>query len=170
MIFNFTFEGNIGNDPQLYFSQSGIAVCNLTVLRTARYRRDGKWIDGPTVALNISFWRDLAERAAELKKGDTVIVDVADDLHGETYNGRASLRATGRNLAVSMRWHGATSHRQPRPAPDRAVEIPSNGGYDTASGNGFDPATGEVADESPTPDRAPAKPARTRRAVAAVRS
>ena len=170
MIFNFTFEGNIGNEPTLRFSKNGTAVCNLAVLRTARYRRDGKWVDGPTVALNISFWRDLAERAAELKIGDTVIVEIADDIHGETYNGRTYLRATGRNLAVSMRWHGATSHRPPKPAPDAPVEIPANGGYDTASGNGFDPATGEVADEPPAPDRAPAKPARTRKAVAAVPS
>jgi single-strand DNA-binding protein len=172
MIFNFTFEGNIGNDPQLHFSQSGTAVCNLTVLRTARFFRDGKWVDGQTVAINVTFWRGLAERAAELKRGDTVIVEIADDLHGETYNGRVTLRATGRSLGVSMRWYGATSHRQPKPAPDGNVQMPATGGYDTAADNGYDPATGEVTDEAPAPVEAPAttKPTRTRRPVAAVRS
>ena len=170
MLFNFTFEGNIATEPELRFSQSGVAVCNLVVMRTARYRREGKWVDGQTVAINVSCWRDLAERAVDLNKGDTVIVEVGDDLHADAFNGRSYLRATARTLAVSMRWHGATSHRQPKPAPDGPVEIPANGGYDTASGNGFDPATGEVADDPSAPDRAPAKPARTRKAVAAVRS
>ena len=168
MIFNFTFEGNIASQPELRFSQNGVPVCNLVVMRTARFRRNGEWVDGQTVALNVSCWRDLGERAADLNKGDTVIVEVGDDLHGESFNGRAYLRATARTLAVSMRWHGATSHRQPRTDQEATVEVAPTGGYDTAAADGYDAETGEVTDETATAsvETAPAaatKTARTRK-------
>jgi single-strand DNA-binding protein len=150
MHFNFTIEGNLAATPELRYSKNGTPVCQLRLMRTARFLRDGKWADGATISLSVDCWRRLAERAAELNKGDTVVVEVSDDLHGEVYQGRAQLRATARSVALSMRWHGATSQRPPRP-DDATTVVPATGGYDTSAANGY---VGP-ADHDTDPDSAP---------------
>ncbi|MFG1926847.1 single-stranded DNA-binding protein [Cryptosporangium sp. NPDC048952] len=114
-LFNFTIEGNLTGEPKLTVLQSGIPVCRFTLVRNPRRRNaEGKWEDGDGLFLNLTAWRGLAERAAELRKGDTVVVGLRDDFHVETYNGRAYLHATVDTLAVSLRFNPATSRRTPR--------------------------------------------------------
>jgi single-strand DNA-binding protein len=147
MLFNFTIEGNLAADPQIRYTPKGNAVCELRLIRNSRYRRDGTWVDGRILGLTLTCWQDLAERASELRKGDTVIAEVGDDLRAETYEGRAYLRATARTVAVSMRWHPAVSKRATRTDdanPGRTVQQ-ATGGYDTTT-------RAATADNAPPPE------------------
>lgn len=134
MLFSFQIEGNIATQPELRYTDRGVAVVNMRVLRNGRYRNQrGEWVEGSTVAVDVTCWRELAERVAELNKGDTVVLELADDLNVQVYGQRASLRATARNVSVSMRWHPASSHRAPR-TPEHSTSSASEQTPGTGSG------------------------------------
>jgi len=135
VLFQFVVEGNLASQPRLATSKSGHPVCVVRVLHNSRYRKGNEWVEGRTVAVDLVCWRDLAERVAALNKGDTIVAEVADDLYIDTNGRYPALQATARNVAVSMRWHAATSHRGgPRPVTDDAHhDIPTTGGYTTGS-------------------------------------
>jgi single-strand DNA-binding protein len=148
MLYTFVIEGNLAADPQLRHTNDGTAVCQIRILRNGRRRdRSGNWVDGRTVAIDVTCWRDLAQRVARLRKGDTVIVDCFDDLRAESYGERTTLRVTANNVAVSMRFADATSHRTRR-APVAAdantdtVRTPDGEHYAAASYADADTATG----------------------------
>jgi single-strand DNA-binding protein len=68
-------QGNLTADPELRFLDSGIAVGQFSVASTPRVKKGGEWVDGETVFLRASAWRELAEGAANtLRKGDPVVV------------------------------------------------------------------------------------------------
>lgn len=72
-----TVVGNLTADPELRYTQSGLAVANFTVASTPRsFDRDsGEWKDGEPLFMRCSVWRDHAKHAAQsLKKGMRVIV------------------------------------------------------------------------------------------------
>ena len=134
MIFNFTIEGNIAAEPRLGRTKNGHPVCAIRLLHNTRYRNaQGAWVEGRTVAVDVTCWRDLAERVAALHKGDTVIAELAEDLMIDTSGRYPTLTGTARTVAVSMRFHGATSHRHtPAPADAHHHEIGVTGGYATS--------------------------------------
>lgn len=72
---NFTVVGNLTADPELRFTPSGAAVVNFTVASTPRHKNAaGDWVDGETLFLKCSIWRQAAENVAEsLRKGNRVI-------------------------------------------------------------------------------------------------
>ncbi len=72
---SFTVIGNLTNDPELRFTASGAAVVNFTIASTPRTKdKSGEWVDGETLFLRCSMWRQAAENAAEsLRKGTRVI-------------------------------------------------------------------------------------------------
>jgi single-strand DNA-binding protein len=70
-----TIVGNLVDDPELRFTNTGIAVTNLRVAVTQRIQQDGEWRDGDTSFLRVNVWRSQAEHLAEsLGKGDRVMV------------------------------------------------------------------------------------------------
>ena len=72
-----TICGNLAADPELRFTPSGAAVANFRVLSTPRTfdRQKNEFVDGDTLAMNCSIWREAAENVAEsLTKGTRVIV------------------------------------------------------------------------------------------------
>ena len=72
-----TLVGNLTADPELRWTQSGVAVADFTVASTPRTydRNAGEWRDGDTLFMRCSVWRDTAENVAEsLRKGMRVIV------------------------------------------------------------------------------------------------
>ena len=67
--------GNLVEDPELRFTNNGIAVANLRVAVTQRIQQDGEWRDGDTSLLKVNVWRGQAEHLADsLAKGDRVMV------------------------------------------------------------------------------------------------
>jgi single-strand DNA-binding protein len=70
-----SFVGNLVDDPELRFTPSGAAVANMRFAITPRIKKNDEYIDGETVWLSGSVWRDMAENVAEtLQKGSRVIV------------------------------------------------------------------------------------------------
>ena len=70
-----TIVGNLVDDPELRFTNTGIAVTNLRVAVTQRIQQDGEWRDGDTSFLKVNVWRGQAEHLADsLSKGDRVMV------------------------------------------------------------------------------------------------
>ena len=73
-----TIVGNLVDDPQLRFTQSGQAVANFRVASTPRFRdnQTGEWKDGEALFMSCSIWRQAAENVAEsLQRGMRVIVN-----------------------------------------------------------------------------------------------
>jgi len=71
-----TVIGNLTNDPELRFTPSGSAVANFTIASTPRTfdKNSNAWVDGETLFLRASVWREAAENVAEsLTKGMRVI-------------------------------------------------------------------------------------------------
>jgi single-strand DNA-binding protein len=72
-----TVIGNLCDDPELRFTQSGAAVAKFRVASTPRHldKASGEWRDGEPLFLACTVWRQMAENVAEsLKRGTRVIV------------------------------------------------------------------------------------------------
>ena len=70
-----TIVGNLVENPELRFTNNGIAVANMRVAVTQRIQQDGEWRDGDTSFLKVNVWRGQAEHLADsLSKGDRVMV------------------------------------------------------------------------------------------------
>lgn len=71
-----TVVGNLTADPELRYTQSGLAVANFTIASTPRTfdRQANEWKDGEALFLRASCWREFAEHVAgSLTKGTRVI-------------------------------------------------------------------------------------------------
>jgi single-strand DNA-binding protein len=71
-----TVVGNLTADPELRYTQNGLAVANFTIASTPRTydRQANEWKDGEALFLRASCWRDFAEHVAgSLTKGSRVI-------------------------------------------------------------------------------------------------
>lgn len=71
-----TVVGNLTADPELRYTQNGLAVANFTIASTPRTfdRQANEWKDGEALFLRASVWRDFAEHVAQsLTKGSRVI-------------------------------------------------------------------------------------------------
>jgi single-strand DNA-binding protein len=102
-----TIVGNLVEDPEVRFTNNGIAVTNLRVAVTQRIQQDGQWRDGDTSFLKVNVWRGQAEHLADsLGKGDRVMV-------------------TGRLRQRSWETPRATSGRSPRSRPTRSAPASS---------------------------------------------
>lgn len=69
-------EGRLTADPELRYTNNGLAVASVTIAAGERRlnRQTNEWEDGDTTFLRGSVWRELAENvAASLHKGDAVI-------------------------------------------------------------------------------------------------
>ncbi len=96
-----TVIGNLTNDPELRFTQSGAAVADFTVASTPRTfdRNANEWRDGETLFLRCSCWREMADNVAEsLRKGMRVIVQ--GRLTQRSYETREGERRTVVELQV----------------------------------------------------------------------
>jgi primosomal replication protein N len=96
-----TIVGNLVENPEVRFTNNGIAVANLRVAVTQRIQQDGEWRDGDT-SFKVNVWRGQAEHLADsLSKGDRVIV-------------------TGRCASAAGRRRRPTSARSPSWRPMRS--------------------------------------------------
>jgi single-strand DNA-binding protein len=68
------FEGNLTRDPELRYTPGGAAVCNFAVAVNKRLKVENEWVDGPASFYNVAAWRQLAEDAAGLSRGQKVVV------------------------------------------------------------------------------------------------
>jgi single-strand DNA-binding protein len=72
-----TIVGNLVDDPELRYTQTGQAVAKFRIASTPRFRDNatGEWKDGDSLFLSCNVWRQAAENSAEsLQRGMRVIV------------------------------------------------------------------------------------------------
>jgi single-strand DNA-binding protein len=118
-----TVVGNLTADPELRYTQSGLAVANFTIASTPRTfdRQANEWKDGDALFLRASVWREFAEQlAASLTKGTRVIA--RGTLRQRSYQDREGQQRTSIELEVdeigpSLRYATAQVARVQRNGP-----------------------------------------------------
>jgi len=96
-----TVVGNLTADPELRYTQGGLAVANFTIASTPRTfdRQANDWKDGEALFLRASCWREFAEHVAgSLTKGMRVVA--TGRLKQTSYNDRDGNKRTAIELDV----------------------------------------------------------------------
>ncbi|MEN9872186.1 MAG: single-stranded DNA-binding protein [Actinomycetota bacterium] len=151
-----TIVGNLADDPELRYTQGGVAVVSVRVGSTPRTlnRSTNEWVDGETVWVRCTAWREAAENIAQsLTKGTRVVVtgrlkapSAYQTAQGEA---RASLELEIDEIGPSLRYATASITRRAREGGAPAVESPWGETKAPASGaaawaNPADPAVDEA--------------------------
>ncbi|PPH51221.1 single-stranded DNA-binding protein [Rathayibacter sp. AY1E1] len=96
-----TVVGNLTADPELRYTQGGLAVANFTIASTPRTfdRQKNEWVDGEALFLRASVWREVAEHvASSLTKGARVVA--TGRLKMRRYETEAGEKRTSTELEV----------------------------------------------------------------------
>jgi single-strand DNA-binding protein len=96
-----TVVGNLTADPELRYTQNGLAVANFTIASTPRTfdRQANEFKDGDALFLRASVWREFAEHVAgSLTKGSRVIAQ--GRLRQRSYQDREGQQRTSIELEV----------------------------------------------------------------------
>jgi single-strand DNA-binding protein len=136
-----TVVGNLTADPELRYTQGGLAVANFTIASTPRSfdRASNDWKDGEALFLRASCWREFAEHVAgSLTKGSRVVAQ--GRLKQRSYETKEGEKRTSIELEVdeigpSLRYATAQVTRA------------AGGGGSRAGGGGGGAPQGQVADE-----------------------
>ena len=151
-----TIVGNLADDPELRYTQSGVAVVSIRVGSTPRTfnRQTNEWVDGETVWVRCTAWREAAENVAQsLTKGTRVVVtgrlkapSAYQTAQGEA---RASLELEIDEVGPSLRYATAAVTRRARESA--AVESPCGGekGETTSGADAWANPQDAPADEAP---------------------
>ncbi|MEY2676084.1 MAG: hypothetical protein RL510_104 [Actinomycetota bacterium] len=127
---NVTIVGNLADDPELRYTQGGVAVVSVRVGSTPRTinRTTSAWEDGETVWVRCTAWREVAENVAQsLTKGTRVVVtgrlkapSAYQSAQGEA---RASLELEIEEIGPSLRYATAAISRRAREAGSGAGAV-----------------------------------------------
>lgn len=143
-----TVIGNLTADPELRFTQSGVAVASFTIASTPRTfdRQSNEWKDGEALFLRCSIWRDAAENVAEsLEKGSRVIAQgrlVQRSFTDREGNSRTSIELQVDEIGPSLRYAVAKPSKVQRNGGNSggrgfgggAPQSPPQGGYGQPQG------------------------------------
>ncbi|WP_157249711.1 single-stranded DNA-binding protein [Nonomuraea typhae] len=115
-----TIIGNLTDDPQMHYTQTGAAVASFTIASSERrYNKQvEQWEEGDALFMPCSAWRDLGEHAAEsLTKGTRVIA--SGRVRTRTYETGEGERRTVTEMTVedigpSLKFATAQPHKAAR--------------------------------------------------------
>lgn len=96
-----TVVGNLTADPELRYTQNGLAVANFTIASTPRTfdRQSNDWKDGEALFIRASVWKEFAEHVAgSLTKGARVIAQ--GRLKQKSYETKEGEKRTSLELEV----------------------------------------------------------------------
>jgi single-strand DNA-binding protein len=127
--------GNIGQEPELKFTNSGKAVLNFSVADTLRRKNQqtGEWEDVSTTWWRVQVWEKTAETLAEhLHKGVRVMVD--GTVHAREFEKdgvkRLSYDVTARSVGIMPKAAQGAARPVAVPASDPWAAPPaSSGGF-----------------------------------------
>lgn len=105
-----TVTGNVTDQPEVGFTNSGTAAANFSIADNARYQDEqtGEWKDG-----NVTYWRievfgSMAERVADqVHKGRRVVVTGrtrTKEWRDRDGNKRVELRVRATDVALSLKY------------------------------------------------------------------
>lgn len=115
-----TVVGNLTADPELRYTQSGLAVANFTIASTPRSfdKQANDWKDGDPLFLRASCWREFAEHVAgSLSKGSRVVATgQLKQRQYETNEGekRTSVELDVHEIGPSLKYATAQVTKAPR--------------------------------------------------------
>ncbi len=142
-----TVIGNLVEDPELRYTQSGVPMAKIRVAVNRRWNQNGEWQE-ETSFFGGTLWREAAENAAEsLQKGVRVIITGSlEQRSWETQEGekRSVVELRIDEIGPSLRWATASVTRTAK----------SSGGFGDSGGGASIPAA-PVAREDYGPDEAP---------------
>lgn len=147
-----TVVGNLTSDPELRYTQNGLAVANFTIASTPRNfdRAANDWKDGDALFLRASVWREFAEHVAgSLTKGARVVV--TGRLKQRSYETKEGEKRTSIELEVD---EIGPSLRYATAQVTRAASSREGGGGNGGGQGGFGGGQprGQVADEPWAPN------------------
>ena len=161
-----TVVGNLTSDPELRYTQNGLAVANFTIASTPRTfdRASNDWKDGEALFLRASVWREFAEHVAgSLTKGMRVVA--TGRLRQRSYETKEGEKRTSIELEVdeigpSLRYATAKVNKVSRGDGGGGGGFGGGGGQQSRGGGGGAPAddpwgsappagSGGFADEPP---------------------
>ncbi|MBT1675816.1 single-stranded DNA-binding protein [Curtobacterium aurantiacum] len=137
-----TVVGNLTADPELRYTQNGLAVANFTIASTPRTfdRQANEWKDGDALFLRASVWREFAEHVAgSLTKGSRVIAQ--GRLRQRSYQDREGQQRTSIELEVdeigpSLRYATAQITRAAGGSGGGRGQVGGGGNAPAGNGNG----------------------------------
>jgi single-strand DNA-binding protein len=120
-------QATVVADPELRFTPSGKAVCNVRLVCNDRKKQGDEWVDGDPFWVRATVWERLAENTAEtLRKGDHVLVGgrmFTDEFERADGTKSITVRLHAFDIAPSLRYNTAEVKRIKRDKP--AAQSPS---------------------------------------------
>lgn len=149
-----TVVGNLVEDPELRYTQSGTPMAGIRVASSRRYQdRNQEWQED-TAFFRGTVWREMAEQVSEsLHKGDRVIITgriEQRDWEDNSGQKRSSLELSIQEIGPSLRWATAQVNRVARGSSGSG-----SWGGSSGSGSGTDMPAAPVARDDFGPDEAP---------------
>lgn len=135
-----TIIGNLTKEPELRYTQTGVAVAKITIASTPQKydSRTNQWVDDNPIYMECTAWRTMAENIAQtLAKGMRVIVSGV--LRCETWqdkntgDNRSKTVVEIHDVAPSLRFATAQVHRNP-PAGQQGGQQPAGQRYNNQQG------------------------------------
>ena len=111
--------GNVTRDPEIRFTNSGVAVANFGLAVNRRWKnQSGEW-EEETSFIDVKVWKQVAENVgASVQKGDrvTVIGRVDQEKWDDKESGepRSKLVVVADEVAVSLRWATVQIMKNPK--------------------------------------------------------
>ncbi|SDH16627.1 single-strand DNA-binding protein [Lentzea fradiae] len=136
-----TVAGTLTADPELRFTQSGVAVANFTIAANDRRydQQSGQWVDGDATFLRCTLWRQPAENLVNsVGKGNRVLVTGTLRQRSFEHDGqkRTVLELDVTEVGPSVRWATAKVTKVTRTNAESAPAADS-WGAPPAGGSGF---------------------------------
>src|SRR6218665_3807961 len=161
-----TVVGNLTADPELRYTQNGLAVANFTIASTPRNfdRQTSEWKDGEPLFLRASCWREFADHvASSLTRGSRVIA--TGRLRQRQYETKEGEKRTSIELEIdeigpSLRYATATVTRSQ--SSGRALGGGGGGGQEDG-GASRAPAPASSEGGGPRPEPPPTKKKKTKK-------
>jgi len=140
-----TVVGNVTRDPELRFTNSGLATASFGLAVNRRWQnRQTQELEEQVSFFDVVCWREMAENVSEsLTKGSRVVVTGRLEQRSwedkNTGDKRSKIEIVADEVAPSLRWATAQVTRnerrdgdgggRPAPRPAAAGNQPSSGGY-----------------------------------------
>jgi single-strand DNA-binding protein len=106
--------GNLGRDPELRYTASGVAVCDFSIATTERRKQGDQWGEH-TEWHNITAWGKQAENCANfIRKGSKVLIEGKNQTESYEHKDHPGLMIyRTKVIAQSVQFIGKREYSQP---------------------------------------------------------